>query len=551
MKDSLNFGRSVRLHIIDQHPWRKIGTPGVSLWLAGDDRGLLELSGLLKRGKKQSLQNFTSLLKRMHGHFAFILETTEMVIATVDKARSIPVFYSSSNGLAVANNARKLARMEKHYNADRVSALEMRMAGYVLAGRTMAHGVQQLQPGEYLFFDKDSGYLSLDRYFFYLPTNDLPDNTETLCQMLDQTMEEVFEDVVRVADRRPIWIPLSGGLDSRLILCKLHQMGYSNLHTYSYGLPGNHEARIARTVSERLGVSWEFTPLTAKLCRGFFKSPARHAYWDMADGLASLPVLQDVAVLKDRRLAGKIPSSALFINGQSGDYITGGHVPSALLASGAKTEDALKAITDKHFSLWLDSKTPNNLERILEEIRLHLRRCTDINGSEVPLEAFYESWEWQERQSKYVVNNVRMYEFAGLDWKMPLWDGRLMDFFARVPVRQKIGQRLFKEWLARWDYKDLFRHFHPTVWRWPGHTMAVLPLAWLIGKFAGNDTKEKFYGYAKYIGHYGYAYGIYSWPYYKRRSLLARSPISLFAETWLTENFSEDDQTVLLDKIIR
>ena len=41
---------------------------------------------------------------------------------------------------------------------------------------------------------------------------------------------------------------LSGGLDSRLIISKLSELGYDNLHSYTYGPKHNYEAKIAEIV---------------------------------------------------------------------------------------------------------------------------------------------------------------------------------------------------------------------------------------------------------------------------------------------------------------
>jgi asparagine synthase (glutamine-hydrolysing) len=46
----------------------------------------------------------------------------------------------------------------------------------------------------------------------------------------------------------------------------------------------------------------------------------------------------------------------------------------------------------------------------------------------------YECWDWRERQSKYIINSVRTYEFFGFDWWLPLWDKEFVEFWCRVPL---------------------------------------------------------------------------------------------------------------------
>ncbi|MBX3592985.1 asparagine synthase C-terminal domain-containing protein [Sphingomonas sp.] len=59
------------------------------------------------------------------------------------------------------------------------------------------------------------------------------------------------------ADRTNIRCPLSGGLDSRLILAALREQGAAP-HIYVYGPPGDTDVRIARAIGERCGfpVEW-------------------------------------------------------------------------------------------------------------------------------------------------------------------------------------------------------------------------------------------------------------------------------------------------------
>jgi len=51
--------------------------------------------------------------------------------------------------------------------------------------------------------------------------------------------------------------------------------------------------------------------------------------------------------------------------------------------------------------------------------------------------------DWQERQAKFIVNSVRVYEFWGYEWRIPLWDNQLMDFFSGVPLKLRLEKKLY------------------------------------------------------------------------------------------------------------
>lgn len=55
-----------------------------------------------------------------------------------------------------------------------------------------------------------------------------------------------------------------------------------------------------------------------------------------------------------------------------------------------------------------------------------------------------ELFDLNGRQTKFIVNSVRVYEFFGFQWRIPLWDTELIDFFLQVPISCRINQLLYK-----------------------------------------------------------------------------------------------------------
>ena len=115
--------------------------------------------------------------------------------------------------------------------------------------------------------------------------------------------------------------------------------------------------------------------------RRLFDSAAFRDYWAFGDGLCSVPNTQDFPALAWLRAAGEIPDGAVIVNGQTGDFISGGHIPAALWARDAPTlADLFAAIVDKHYSLWASLKTPENLDRLRRRVWADL----DLAGDEAP-----------------------------------------------------------------------------------------------------------------------------------------------------------------------
>ncbi|MDP6179760.1 MAG: asparagine synthase-related protein [Desulfatiglandales bacterium] len=362
------------------------------------------------------------------GNYAIIVEQGNRLIAAVDKIRSYPVFYVKwDDRFAVSNSARALKSEIGLSEVDELSAIEFRMAGYVTGKETLYKHLYQLQAGEFLIWEKIGRTLQKERYYLFCSYEVRDDKSEDLVEELGEITDRIFRRMMGEADGAPIWVPLSGGLDSRLVLCKFKQLGYDNLYAFSYGPPGNYEARAAKYVADKIKVPWVFVPSKQKSSKKFFRSEIRRQYWSFSDGLCSIPFMQDLDILLILRTRGTLPENAILVNGQSGDFITGGHIPSPLIEDAPSVGQFLEVIFDRHYSLWLHLKTGENKRRIQEKV---LKLC-EIKGNDVPeksLASYYESWEWQERQTKYVVNGQRIYDFLNIPWKLPLWDFEYLHF---------------------------------------------------------------------------------------------------------------------------
>lgn len=529
---------STRLHLAQLHgPWTEAAAGPWTVRGVGRSESVQDLAAALPPHGRVEADELGRILHGIKGHYAAVAESPSSLVAAVDRTRSYPLFHAAvPDGLAVSDDARALQQELGLSALDDLSLLEFAMAGYVTGPDTLYAGLAQLEPGQCLVHDKDAGSTVVLRYYRYLPEPRDGRSEEELLEELDRVMDRVFARLCAEAAGRPVWVPLSGGLDSRLIACKLQELDYGPVHTFSYGPPGNHEARIAAQVAERLGLSWTFHPSRRRAWRDLFAGPERRAYWGMASGLCAAPNMQEFLALLEMRRAGALPDGVVLVNGQSGDFITGGHLKPALLTPQAGMDEVVRAVVAKHYSLWKSLMTRDNLARVEDK----LRRLLAEPGQGSPA-ARYEMWEWQERQCKFVVNQQRTYEYFGLPWLLPLWYDELYDFWATVPPGHKLDQGLFKRWLARYDHRGLFRDFSPVVSRWPGATRFLVWPIRLAGAVGGARFKERLYRSADYLGHYGPWYGMYPAGYYLRRAGDARNPGAFYSRTWMQENLPGKD----------
>ena len=528
----------IRLERISR--WKEIEERNFSIFYTGN---VLEIKENIQSTSNRNLSSdvIKKTLLAAKGHFAVIIETPNKIIAAVDIARTTPLFYTTNSNFTISNSARWLKREFGLTGVDDRSLLEFAMSGYVTGRKTIYSEIKQLQAGEYLIYDKVSEKMTLDRYYLYEPAPAQEKNKEEYLNELGRTTDNVFKRVVEYAGGRQIVVPLSGGLDSRLIITKLHSMNYPNLFTFSYGPPGNPEALKAMNIARQLGVDWHFVDTKKKKAKSIFREEERQAYWRYADGLSSLPVMNDYYSIKYLLDTSKIDSDAVIINGQSGDFISGNHIPFKDPKGPVTSERLINEIIKKHFSVWQHKKTSSNLQYLSNLIRTRLNLTDEVLTAEKAA-ALFELWEWQERQSKLVVNGQRMYEYFGLDWQLPLWAPEYVKFWETVPLEYRINQSLFKEYLQLFNYKNLFLDLRqPRSQNWSGWFGLALKTAVKLSTVL-NVNPSGMLRYACYYSHYSDQYALYGLNYFLKNIRNAEAPppgrgiLALGTKKWLQEN---------------
>lgn len=492
-------------------------------------------------------QTVESLLKKNNRFASGVVENNNFIIAYTDHIRSWPIFFSCDEaGLVLSNNAR-LVRDETSLTAiDEISCLEFTMSGYVTGDKTLYSDLKCLQPGEFLTWNKGAKSLSIKRYHRYIPnladtSQTADDNMTRIGEILDQSTK----NIIARAEGRPIWIPLSGGLDSRILLCKLLEHGYKNIQTFTYGPRFNFEAKIARKVAKTLNVPWMYVCPSKADIRRYFESVERKQFWNSTDGLKAIASMREFSALMWLREYKLIPDDVIILNGQSGDYITGGHLSDIWTKNKEfKDADFIETIINKHYSLWSNLKTSRNIEVLESRIKDLAALFIDENGGLEYAKA-EEMWEFDARQVCLVANGQRSYDFFGYDWEMPLWDKELVDFCEQLPFDQKIGQSLYKKYLQNYNYKELFPAKEPYIWRWPLLMMWVVPVAQIVGLVKGRGAKDKFYALMRYHGHYANQFAIFSWRDHKKVHDIARNVIAMNLRHWLKENSEIIPDTIL------
>jgi len=383
-----------------------------------------------------------NFLKGANGFFSIINIDDNTGWMAVDRIRSMPIFYGQHNGkLFISDDARWVREQVQDHEIDPIARKEFLACGYVTGPDTLFPNVKQVQAGEVIFFEmKEDGNINLDnhRYFRHNHDNFFDDDDNVIHREYDNVLNVSFQRLITFANNRPLLVPLSGGYDSRLIVMMLKRLQYDNVIAFTYGRPGNRESQVSREVAKKLGIRWEFVPYTDELWGLWNNSDEMKLYFSFADGLSSLPHIQNWAV-KCLKEENRIPENVVVVPGHSAGSIAGEKSESCphIYTKSTTEKELVSAIIKFHYSLYKWSKNEETLEALFEQrVRSALGEIQQYYDNS----SAFESWDMSERQTKFIVNSVRLYEFFGFDWWLPFWDREYVSFWRHIKSDMRIGK---------------------------------------------------------------------------------------------------------------
>jgi asparagine synthase (glutamine-hydrolysing) len=469
----------INISLSTEFGWKQYSVADYTVWfkgylINGNVVDLFQDGHDLLQNKNINVDVFAKWIKSVRGHFSIIIFNCSRVFCAVDQVRSVPIFYNyDNNQISITANAAQLSNEpELDLELDNAeAALEIAMSGYTIGKKTLSVGISQLQAGECILVDENT--VTIYRYYRYSPWNTCNDNKDELKVELTQLLKDMFKSVAESCAGRQIVIPLSGGHDSRLIASGLKEVGFQDVVCFSYGLSNNFEAKAAKKIADKLGYKYVFIPLTLKKQRDYFSQNSFSEFWDMTNTLSNSPVLIDYSAVKQLIEGNHIARDAIFINGNSGDFISGGHV--APQHKELDLDSFVETIMQKHYSLWKSLRSPKNDKKIRIRLKEIITKImSDYCLSQDDFCAIAESIEWSGRQSKFVTTTQRSYEFHGHEWRLPLWDPLFMEFWEKIPQSYKVNQSLYKEVLYQNNWGNVWDNIQVNDFRLASYKIRIL-----------------------------------------------------------------------------
>jgi len=504
----------VNIQIKEDKYWREFKENKLKIWI----KGYLyshTINELIKICTKIKYEEVSSFINSINGHFALVVKRNDLSFIAVDKIRSTPLFFTKiDNDFYIDFNPKNLVETDKFSKTiDENAKLELAMSGFTIGNKTIYKNLNSLIAGELVLFS-DNQY-EYKHYYKYFGKLEFKSYQEFLDELLELTLN-IFRKMLTQIGNRQIIIPLSAGHDSRLIASILKYLGGKNIKCYSYGTPGNFEAKIAKKISKKLGFEWHFIPLTKKNEKKYYGSNEYREYLKFSETYSAVPFIQSLSSVKYLKDMNLINQDAIFINGLSGDFITGGHADlknknkNMTGSFDIRKEIILNNLIEKHFSLWGYLKNNYNMKIIKKNLWNEITKgCGDLENENLD-HLLFEYSEFIGRQSKYVVKKQKVYEFYGHEWRMPFWDDQYLKFWQKVPLKYKLNQKLYKDMLKNNNFgevwnNDFFLNKKTISPKWviPLRTLCKIPfgLFGMAGKKAWKQFDINFFKYFMSIPH--------------------------------------------------
>jgi len=360
----------------------------------------------------------------------------DFVEASTGLVRAVPIFYKiEEKTLIISDDINKL--INRKDKVDYQFLKEFLVFSYVLKNNTLFRDIKQIQAGEMLKCSINET-LVLEDYFIYDEGDEFNVEKEKLFGYYEDVLYKTFELYTEKLKNKKIIVPLSGGYDSRLIVTMLKEFGIKDVLCVSYGIENNFESRKASIVAEKLKYDLDIVIYNPKERILLLNDDNYLNYLEYSSQKSSLGHMQEFLMMKYlNEKYNFTKEDVVFIPGHTGDFVSGSHIPYRLLNK-SSYDDLKISIFERHGLR--NSKNHNLLDNYPFKFKEQYKNI--------------EYFDWRERQSKFIANANRNYDYNGYKWVLPYWFNDYVLFWCEVPLVHKYQKNLYDEYLEEKIFKN-------------------------------------------------------------------------------------------------
>ncbi|MGM9836909.1 MAG: asparagine synthase-related protein [Paludibacteraceae bacterium] len=424
---------------ISDKRWYHATSVSVAGYAYADDDKLLEGELLAKYFDVVDETEWLHKLQRCNGLFAIICHNKDFVGVAIDPSRVYPLYYRIDNDkIQVTDNPYSLLRQGDVEDKEAVQAYTV--SGATFEGTTLVKDILQIKPGHYLL---PNGIQKI----FYDYRVSLSELYASSYHEMQSVLNHIFKRLIDRLGGRQVVIPLSGGNDSRLLLCMLKRFGYNNVICYTAGRAGNGESAIAEKVAAQLGYDW-YNIDTLQEDLSDLVNPASEdfqQYYTYLGGFCNFVWLYDYIAIIYLQRQGVLNRDAIFIPGHAADFNAGSHLTKACIHK----KDSCRYLTS---ALLYDSFEYQGKSLVKAAIHKYFfgSKSPDIADWSV-----FQAFVFRNRLPHNILNSARIYQYMGYDVALPFWDKEFLEVFRRLPYELLIHQSYYTDFVRTKIFQPL------------------------------------------------------------------------------------------------
>ncbi len=372
--------------------------------------------------------------------YSKVIETEMSVSLKSDGLASTPLFFSVTETSIIVTDVLRY----QNQTLDARSLIEFSCFGFVSGNRTVYEGWFRVEAGTQVSIQKATGEISVEVHGSHKVIENKGSFKEAEEQCL-QAIHTMFHRFCEAAKNRPLLIPLSGGRDARLLAVLAKDYGL-DVQTYSYGREGSFEVNRAKNVAQYLKLPFHHVRLNPNSWDCFHDADIQ-TFLDGAFSATQTPQLIEAVSIKKLREQVELDPQTIVIPGHSGDLLGGSHIPELGKVSYSR-DDLVQTVMKHHGRFeWPNKK---DMPFIIEALESQFEDKTYTPFEYVEA---CENWNIKNRQSKFILGAAQAYDWAGLDWCVPLWDLEFEKTWRSLPLKFREGSRLYNHVLDEHFFK--------------------------------------------------------------------------------------------------
>ena len=283
---------------------------------------------LIKFIKKEGLnkKKISNFCIKNYNFYSLIIHRNKYLFCLTDQVCSYPIIYQNTKNYNLISDDIKNFKTHK---INKLSFKLIKYSGYTLDNMTIYDNVYNLLPNQRLLIqDNKVTFKKINHYNFIYKKNS---NYKNLEAKFEKILLAIFKNIRDRNLKKKIFVPLSAGYDSRIILSMLKKLKVKNLETFTYGRKNLRDFDVVNKISKKIGVINHKIVVTRSLAIKTYRCKKFNSYLNFCNpGNAPNNFSDYLAIhyLIEKKI---IKKGDVIINGQTGDFISGNHIPSLKL----------------------------------------------------------------------------------------------------------------------------------------------------------------------------------------------------------------------------